>query len=335
MSISFERVEREATFNDPREDFDTVSIPVKHRFDPLTNRSSRLVTSAVPPYERPFDIDSYVTDDTNCVFCPDMVSTVTPTFVDDDAGKRDGFGEAVCFPNITPYAEESLVVVLTKAHHRAIDKLTSDLLFDGMRTAWNALEGTSPGDGEEAYRSINMNFYPSSGSSIVHPHMHGIADDVGTSEYRRFIERSRAFRNEHGYPYWETLVETEREMGERYIAGGESIDWISAFAPKHFDHVFGVADSDALSDPTVFFEEVAEGIDNILAHYAEQDFNAYNFAIYLPDDAHQMPPIVQILARTPFDKYQSSGVFFMQMLHDEGIIETPPEAYADTIASYF
>jgi galactose-1-phosphate uridylyltransferase len=336
MNISFEKRERAATFHDPRRDFSTVSVPIEHRFDPLTNRSSRIVSSAVPPSEQPYDIDPFVTDDEGCVFCPDLVESVTPTFEADYVEERGGVGDAVSFPNITPYAERSVVVVLTRNHHLSLDELTVDLLLDGMRSAFEGLGGQSLDETCGPYVSINMNFYPSSGSSIVHPHMHGIADDVGTTEYRRLLENCREYYDANGRSYWEDLVSIEREKNERYIGSSGSVDWVGAFAPKHFEHVYGIVNQEPISaELGAVFEDLVSGITKVLSHYADSDFNAFNFALFLHPDHSVFPPMVQIIARAPFDKYYASGVFWMQQLHDDGIVEVDPEKYSDSIGSNF
>jgi UDPglucose--hexose-1-phosphate uridylyltransferase len=48
MSVSFVKETHEASFHDPREDFDRVTVPIELREDPLAGRQCRIVPAGCP-----------------------------------------------------------------------------------------------------------------------------------------------------------------------------------------------------------------------------------------------------------------------------------------------
>ena len=94
-----------------------------------------------------------------------MVLTATPTFPD---GSRIQFGESVTFPNLYPFGEGHVVTVITKDHF--VEMFSRQQIVDALHGQMKALV---PAGG---YASINWNFLPSAGASLLHPHMQGLAD---------------------------------------------------------------------------------------------------------------------------------------------------------------
>ena len=118
-----------------------------------------------------------------CPFCPDSIGVATPTFED---GSRLRYGESVTFPNLYPYAERHIVTVITPDH--ATGRFGVRCLADALSGAAEALS-RSPG-----YASINWNYLPSAGASIVHPHLQGIADTEPTFLAGLYIAAARRSR---------------------------------------------------------------------------------------------------------------------------------------------
>ena len=100
-----------------------------------------------------------------CPFCHDAVLTVTPTFPD---GNRIIRGESVTFPNLFPFGEGHVVTVMTREH--AVVAFSRQQVVDALLSQIEALRTVN------GYPSINWNFLPSSGASLVHPHMQGLSD---------------------------------------------------------------------------------------------------------------------------------------------------------------
>jgi len=335
MPLSFERETQTASFYSPLADFEAVEIEVERRTDPLTGRGARIVPeSFLTPEEEP-DIDAVVTDAEGCFFCPELVGDVTPKYPDWVGFERGHVGEATSFPNLNPYGAHSNVVALTEDHFVPIDEFTVDVFADGLRAALEYVHAVFDHDDAARVASVNMNFLRSAGSSIVHPHVQTLVDDQGTNVQRERLAASRAYRDEHDTSYWTDLV-TEERTGDRYVGSTGTVDWLAPFAPRHHRHLVGVAADHGVPDPedrTV--ADLATGIVGVLGSYAEAGLNSFNFAMHLVPDEPALPPVVDVVARSVFDRYYWSDSPFFTVLHDEGVVDVAPETYAAEARAFF
>lgn len=331
--MDFERSIDEATFHSPLADFEEVTETVEIRRDPLTGRTARITDAAFAIAEDP-EIEPVVSDDEGCFFCPDMVADATPTYGDDLAADRGSRGEATSFPNLNPYGAHSNVVALTETHFQPMAAFTADQFADGLGLALEYIERVRETDPDAGMASVNMNFLRSAGSSLVHPHLQTLVDGHGTNEGRLLLEASQEYRDDHGSTYWDELVGAERG-GDRWIGETAGVDWLAPFAPRHHRQVLGVLDRSSLPDPdgdTVV--GLSEGLTNVLEAYAEEGLNAFNFALHLPDDS-AMGPVFTVIARSVFDEHYWSDSTYFTMLHDEGVVDAAPEAYAADLRESF
>ncbi|MDQ2050191.1 hypothetical protein RBH26_06805 [Natronolimnohabitans sp. A-GB9] len=333
MSIEFTAHTDRARFYSPMADFEEDTVEVELREDPLTGQQTRLVEDVFPhPDERP-DISSFVDDDGDCFFCPEMVHDATPEYPDFVEVDRGTVGESVSFPNLFPYAKHANVVVLTEDHFVPNDEFSADLLADGLENALEYVHAVTDHE-DPPYASINMNLLPSSGSSVVHPHLQTILDDHGTNAARRRVDAERAFADDHDSTYWEALLEEERD-GPRHVGATGDVEWLAPFAPTHHYHVVGitdVTDRPAPNDDVV--ADLAAGLENVLSYYGSLGLNAHNFSIHL-NEGDASPVVVDVVARSPFDDHYVSDAFFLQTLHDERVVDVAPEAYASEAAEFF
>ena len=334
MTIEHTKTVEQATFYSPLADFEEDTLDVEVRTDPLTGRQTRVAEQVFPAPEEAPDIEEFVSDDEGCFFCPEMVHDATPEYPDFVGQDRIESGEAVSFPNLFPYGKHSNVVVLTEDHFRPIDALSESHFEDGLACAFEYLGAVLDHDDPD-FASVNMNLLPSSGSSVVHPHLQAVADDHGTNAQRRRLEAEREFHDEHGRSYWEELLEAEKG-GPRYVGSTGEVEWLAPFAPMHHWHVRGVTDhTEFPSSDDAILSDLADGITNVLEYYASLDLNAHNFAISLTNDEPASPVIIDIVARTPFDEHYVSDAFFFRTLHDEPAIDVPPEEYATEMTGHF
>lgn len=334
MTIKQTKTTDEATLYSPLADFESQNREIEVREDPLTGRPTRIVEAIFPAPEETPTIEDYVSDAEGCFFCPEMVTEATPEYPDFVGEDRIERGDAISFPNLFPYGKHSNVVVLTDEHFQPIDAFETSTFEDGFGCALEFLGAVVDHDAPE-FASINMNFLPSAGSSVVHPHVQTLADDYGTTAQRRRAQAERAHHEEHGTTYWKDVRETE-VPGPRHVGSTGTIEWLAPFAPVHHWHVRGVTDTVGLpapDDDTV--AELADGITNVLEYYASLDLNAYNFAISFPSADPQSPAVVDVVARSPFDDNYITDVSFLGMIHGESVVDVAPEVYADEVADYF
>ena len=62
----------------------------------------------------------------------------------------------------------------------------------------------------DGYASINWNFLPSAGASLVHPHMQGLSDSHPSRIAEIYFAASEQYRKKQGRNYWDVLREQER-----------------------------------------------------------------------------------------------------------------------------
>ncbi|MFW6383825.1 MAG: hypothetical protein ACOCZC_00320 [Halodesulfurarchaeum sp.] len=333
MPIEFERETRTASFHSPLEDFELVDVEVELREDPLTGRQTRIVPEAfVEPEEAPALPDS-VTDPEGCFFCPGTVGEATPEYPEHVGFDRGSVGQATSFPNLNPYGAHSNVVVLTEDHYVPIGDLEAGVLADGFEAAMEYVEAVFEAQGAPNTASINMNFLPSAGSSIVHPHIQTLVDERGTNAQQARFGAARTYRDEHGEPYFETLLNRTRET-ERYVGATGAVEWFAPFAPRHHRHVRGIAPETNVPDPgAAVLEDLATGITTVLADYDSHGLNSFNFGIHLTrDDA--IPLHIDVVTRSVFEEYAWSDATFFETVHDEPVIDVSPEEYAAEVAEH-
>lgn len=332
MPIEFRRSTQTASFYSPLEEFDRVEVDVEVREDPVTGRRTRIVSeNFLLPEEEP-DIDEFVSDAEGCFFCPELVDEATPTYRGMIGMERGSKGEATSFPNLHPYGGYSNVVVLTDAHFVPIDGFTTDVLTDGIGLAVEYISSVMDGDAEMSVASVNMNYLRPAGSSIVHPHLQTLVDRVGTNDQSRLYRGVKAYRDESNESYWEAVLDAE-ETADRVIGETGSVTWVAPFAPKHHWHIRGIpAYSGVPAGDANVIRDVAEGIVNVFEFYGAIGLNSCNFVMHIAEGRR---PIIEIIGRSVFDSYYWSDATFFTVLHDESVIDVPPEDYARDAQSHF
>ena len=115
-----------------------------------------------------------------CPFCRENIFSVTPTFPD---GSRITRGESVTFPNMFPFAEWHIVTVISRNH--TVPVFTRQQIMDALQAQTESLLRSG------GYPSINWNYLPSAGASIVHPHMQGIADQRPSWITERYLSAGK------------------------------------------------------------------------------------------------------------------------------------------------
>ncbi|MDZ7850908.1 MAG: hypothetical protein U5K70_09020 [Halodesulfurarchaeum sp.] len=323
-----------ATFYNPLEDFAETDVEIEVREDPLTGRQTRIVPdSFIEPEETP-DLPASVIDGEGCFFCPGTVAEATPKYPDFVGFDRGSVGEATSFPNLNPYGAHSNVVVLTEDHYVPLGELSAEVLADGLVAALEYVTAVFEEDTDASVASVNMNLLPAAGSSIIHPHVQTLVDDRGTNSQRARIDGAREYSEGTGAEYFGDLLDSTRNT-ERYIGSTGDVEWIAPFAPRHHRHVQGIAPEPGLleADSDVV-ASVAAGIANVAAQYADLGLNSFNFGLHLVDD-EAVRPHVDVVARAAFDEYGWSDATFFETIHDESVIDVPPEAYANSVAAFF
>jgi len=249
-----------------------------------------------------------------CPFCLDAVFSVTPTFSD---GRRIIRGESVTFPNLFPFGEGHVVTVITREH--AVAAFSRQQIVDALLAQIDALRQT------DGYASINWNFLPSAGASLVHPHMQGLSDSCPSRIIDCYITASKQFRREQGRNYWDVVIEKEKSS-DRYLFGDEIL-WSAHAVPVGEREVRGLLPISTIDEMEDYADLVARGILEIISLYRELGTHAFNMSLFFDKKGndHGFRAFCSMISRINPNPLSTSDSAFMERLHLEPVIMTLPE----------
>jgi UDPglucose--hexose-1-phosphate uridylyltransferase len=249
-----------------------------------------------------------------CPFCSTNIASATPVFSD---GKRIEVGESVTFPNLYPFAEWHTVTVISRDH--GATSFTPGQLADAFTGQVASLQG------RHGYPSINWNFLPSAGASLVHPHLQGLVDLRPSPLAGRYIDGSEVYRRMQGRDYWDDLLRAERDAG-RVLADGE-ISWFACPVPLGEKEIRGVLPISHLEEFGPFIPHMAEDLLRFMAFYRDLGTRAFNFSLFFDGEGYDrgFRAFCSIIARINPNQLSMSDSAFMERLHLEPVILTLPE----------
>jgi len=249
-----------------------------------------------------------------CPFCRDAVMTVTPTFPE---GNRIILGESVTFPNLFPFGEGHVVTVITREH--MVTTFSQQQIEDALLSQIEALQEV------DGYPSINWNFLPSAGASLVHPHMQGLSDSHPSHIVAVYRAAGEQYRKKQGGNYWDAVKEQERSS-DRYLFGDEIL-WSAHAVPVGEREVRGILPIATLDEMGSYVDLVARNILEIIALYRELGTHAFNMSIFFDkrDNDSGLRAFCSMISRINPNPSSTSDSAFMERLHLEPVIMTLPE----------
>jgi UDPglucose--hexose-1-phosphate uridylyltransferase len=253
-------------------------------------------------------------DTGDCPFCRDRIFSVTPLFAD---GKRIVHGESVTFPNMFPFGQGHIVTVITRDHW--VDVFSRQQMVDALSGQVGALRHF------DGYASINMNFLPSAGASMIHPHMQGLCDIRPSRVMERYLSAGQKYQNHHGRNYWEALKDEEK-ISERYLFG-EEILWSAHAVPCGEREVRGILPVASLDEIEPYIDLLARGILEVLSFYRNLGTYAFNLSVFFdkPGEDHCFHAFCSLISRINPNPASMSDSAFMERMHFEPVIMTLPE----------
>jgi UDPglucose--hexose-1-phosphate uridylyltransferase len=259
-------------------------------------------------------------DSSGCPFCPENVLTVTPTFSDN---RRVTRGESVTFPNLFPFAEWHTVTVITRQH--MVLEFSLRQISDALLAQIETLQRF------DGYPSINWNFLPSAGASLVHPHLQGLSDRRPSSLAERYIRAGDQYRNKNKEPYWDAVRRQERDS-ERYLFGDE-IFWYAQGVPLGEKEIRGILPVSSITDLENFVDRLAKDLLTVISLYRKLGTYAFNMSIFFDKvgENHGFSAFCTFISRINPNPQSTSDSAFMERLHLEPVILTLPE----DIGKYF
>ncbi len=340
MSIRFSRQWRTATYLPPLGEVSQrpVRMRVELRRDPLTGRSGRLAHFQGFRLRRA-DLSAEVASSRqHCPFCPERVLLVTPRLGPEVAASgRIVEQDAVLFPNLSPYDRRSAVITLGSAHFLAPEDIRPHHLVNALLAAQRYL--TAPGVVRRAdFGLVTWNYMPLAGATQVHPHLQVIATDRPGTLLEEEFRASRNYRRRTGRLFWEELLETERQLGERWIGAGRHTSWLTPFVSRSVvsDLLVVFPGQGSLSGLTqAALEEFAEGLSAALQLLAEDGVVSFNLAIYPAPSGQVDPPLwlhARLSPRIHFNpQIGGSDATVWQHLLDEPFMVRSPERLAELL----
>ena len=249
-----------------------------------------------------------------CPFCRDRIFSVTPTFADKNRIIR---GESVTFPNLFPFGDWHTVTVITKEH--SVDTFAHQQVVDALAAQAESLQRF------DGYPSINWNFLPSAGASLVHPHMQGISDRRPPLMIERYRFACEQYRGKTGKNYWDAVREEERSS-DRYLFGDEIL-WSAHAVPVGEREVRGYLPVTSLDEVESYVDSLALGILEVLTVYKKLGTHAFNMSIFFDkkNASGEFRAFCSIISRINPNISSTSDSAFMERLHLEPVILTLPE----------
>ena len=335
--MELKKILKKAIFLDPFNTFNVGGRECEIRTDPLTGRNTRILFFPIKVQpELNIDVlnksfDKIKKKDPGfCPFCPDNIEKITPKFNPElFPQERYRVGEAVCFPNAFPYDENGAVTVISEKHLVCSDEFTETMLKDAFAASVQYLTDVKAKQPEAIYQSINWNYLPAGGSSLLHPHLQVTASSVPTNyciDVLRTIESSD--KN-----IFIDLVNTEISNEERFIAKDQYFSWMIGFAPE------GIFDLIAV--PHEYFEpkdlngnrldELVRNILKTINFIRSYNILSYNMSFFFVPGKENFFPHMRICPRTTVPPLDTSEINYMKMLHNEPMTTLKPELIASQL----
>lgn len=253
-------------------------------------------------------------DSAACPFCRNNIFSVTPVFSD---GNRILKGESVTFPNLFPFGEGHVVTVITRDHF--VEFFLRQQIVDALSGQIEALRCMT------GYPSINWNYMPSAGASLLHPHMQGLSESAPSRIVDQYIHAGKRYFSRHNQNYWDAVREEEK-VSNRYLFGDEII-WSAHAVPVGEREVRGILPVSCIDELENYVDLIAEGILEVLSIYRKLGTHAFNMAIFFDktDGDNGFSAFCSLISRINPNQFSTSDSAFMERLHLEPVVLTLPE----------
>jgi len=339
--ISFKTCEQVVEFHNPTKSGELDRQRLEVRLDPLTEHQSILSHAMKGKVSILFPETDYVYLDQRigdtkkqCFMCDGKWQKFSPRYPERIIPEgRLTRGETVLFPNLFPLAPYHAVIMVGEKHGRTLDDFSSTLLFDAFSVCLEFIRRCFEADPDNRFFTINANFMPPAGGSILHPHLQIIGSQIPSTHHGLLLGKSLAYYNETGACYWLDLIETEKEQGQRWLGEIGSSRWFTAFSP------IGVNEVNAVWPQSSSFLEwddedvltIAEGLRRILLIYHELKFSTFNLSCFsgpLDKVSPEFRCLLRLINRQNMHPHYRTDDFYLQKLLKNEIIIYPPEHLA-------
>jgi UDPglucose--hexose-1-phosphate uridylyltransferase len=282
--IEFKRIIQKCSYLNPFDNFCPSEGEIEIRWDPLTRMTSRIVHFPARKFPRyNYEDTIRASGNVKCPFCPENIDSMTSRFRKEFYGFEVFESNGVrVIPNLLTFDKYCLVAIISAEHFVDLYSLGhQDYVVKGIRALLDVLRVPKEKDRQTKYFSINCNYMPMSGSSILHPHLQAIAGEHPTNYHGMILKESSAFASEKGNVFWERLMEKEMEVNERFIGRIGRTFWHAPFAPRGNIDVGCIFDKNSIFDiDGESWSDFGKGLTRLFAYFDGENVPGFNLSLF-------------------------------------------------------
>jgi len=334
----------ESEFLSPLKNFKKEIQVTESRKDPLTGQWCRIsIERATRPvhFKKKFDESIIKKSSEKCFFCKKMIKKSTPRFISSLIPEgRIKVNEFTLFPNLYPFCKHHAVGVLTSEHFLPVDKIKPEMWKDCLGGCLRFFKIIVERDPNARFPSINFNYLPTAGASLIHPHVQVLNSMTPSVMTDLYYKRSWQYYDKNKTNYWQDLIEQETD-GERFIGRTDNVFWLTSFAPTCNNEIMGIVKGNVSS----FFEMSEEEINNIsegiwrIFKCINRYGSGYNMVIFsAPLNEHLghfFSLNLKVISRPMLSEYYTTDRGYSEILHKEPVITVIPEDLARELKKKF
>lgn len=349
MAVEFRKIRNEASIMNPMNAFQEDMQFTEIRFDPLTGVKRLFnvgLTEKANMFYQPEDEEmiKMIAEKTKetCIFCPQHLELTTPQFPPDLLPEgRYKKGDSYVFPNLFQIYEITAIGVIGKDHFVKPDEFSPEAFkncFSAIIEFFRLMLNKKP---DYKYAIFGMNYLPPAASSQVHPHIQIYMSKTPFTYVDWMIKESERYMERTSKNFWQDLIETEKELDERYIGKTGNVEWMASFSPMANSEFLGI-----VPEKSNFFEYddkdldgITDGLTRILSFYKKElKMGSFNYILYsgpLGENSKSFWSSVKIVTRPNFNNNYISDIHIAPIFYYENWFAHVPESLAKQLQAYF
>jgi galactose-1-phosphate uridylyltransferase len=340
MPIEFKSIKTKHRLFNPLKQFALDEMPLEIRFDPLTGQTGRVLDTGyrIPA---PPDLSALIrrSREIFCPFCSETLEKSTPLYPEEVIpGGRIRSGRATLIPNLLPLDKYAAVSVFSEEHYIPLDGFSPDVMRDAFAAALTFIGHVLDFDPAVQYCSVNWNYMPPAGSSLVHPHIQVNCGEIATNHQRWQLEGSRSYREENGADFWRDFMKAEIENELRYIGTMGDTFWTLNFVPLAY-----LPDVLCLFPRLVSAAQLEEetllnfltGLSRILLYFHSRNIHSFNLALLSLRQGEYFRMNARVSPRLLTRDIGNSDQTYSHTLHRETYCMIPPESVSREVRRAF
>lgn len=306
-------------------------IPFEIRTDPLTRATGRVFSFPYQPPASPNAEETFKrSEGIFCPFCKENIEHATPGFPEElIPGGKIRKGSATLVPNILPLDRYVGVAVFSPQHFVRMEELKPEMMRDGFLVVQEFIQRVSEVDPKAECFSINWNFMPPAGSSLVHPHLQVLCGESPTNQMRLELESANRYFRENGREFWDDFIREERASVDRHIGDIGPTFWVAGYVPmSHIPDVWCIfpEQKSLIGMGEGALDCFLEGLSDVLDYYRSLNLFSFNVSILSFKSEEHFRVNARIVPRLFLRDIGNSDYTFLQAVHKEGTSVYTPES---------